>query len=86
VPARSDRFALRLDNDVARDTAAERDLHPVDPHEQRAAERAASGQADGISKMDPEIAQPPLQAVPGPNIEDSRLVSRFKLVERHDAT
>ena len=70
---------------MARDPAAERDLHPVSLHEDRAAKRTTAGQADGIAEMDTEVIQSPLQAVPLLDIEHTGLVSRSELIERHDS-
>ena len=67
------------------DTAAERDLHPVDLHEERTAERAAAGQVNGVAGVNAEVIQSPLQAVSRPDVEDACLVSRSELVERHDS-
>ncbi len=74
-----------LHEDVTRDTATEGDLHPVDLHEERTTECAAAGKVDGVAGMDAEMVQPPLQAMPCANVEDTRFTSRVKLIERHDS-
>jgi hypothetical protein len=56
----SGRSAHGLDEDVTSDAAAERDLHPVDLHEERAAKSAAPGQADDVTRVDAEVIQSPL--------------------------
>lgn len=79
------RSSQRLHEDMTCDTAAERDLHPMDLHEERAAKRAAPGQANGVTSVDAKVIQSPLQALSRPDVEDACLVSRSELVERHDS-
>ncbi len=73
----------RLDEHVTCDAATQRDLRPVDVHEEGPAERAAARQPDGVAGVDAEIIQPSLEAVPSPDVEHARFVSRPELVERH---
>ena len=79
------RAAQRLDQHVTGDTAAERDLHAVDLYEERAAKCAASGQANGVTGMDAEVIQSPLQAVSCSDVEDACLVPRRELIECHES-
>lgn len=76
--------AQGLDEDVTSDTAPERDLHPVDLHEERAAKCAAPGQADDVTRVDAEVIQSPLQAVSRPDVEHACLAPGPELIERHE--
>jgi len=79
------RSSQQLHEDMTCDTATEGDLHPMDLHEERTTECAAAGKVDGVAGMDAEMVQPSLQAIPCPNVEDTRLASRVELIERHDS-
>jgi len=79
------RSSQRLHEDMTRDTATEGDLHPVDLHKERTTECAAAGKVDGVAGMDAEMVQPLLQAMPCPNVEDTRFAPRVELIERHDS-
>jgi hypothetical protein len=77
------RSSQRLDEDVTSNAAAERDLHPVDLHEERPAKRAASGQADDVTRVDAEVVQSLSQTLSRSDVEHACLAPGAELIERH---
>jgi hypothetical protein len=85
VPPAAGRSVYRLNDDVLRDAASERNLHPVDPHEERAAKRATAGDADRVARMDAEMIQSPTRVLSASNVDDARFVPGSELGKCHDS-